>query len=47
MKKLIGMNRFRIVINGGQGFEEIWRNRETHLDEGGAIKKFYFLKGPT
>ena len=32
MKKYIAMNRFKIVIGREEDFENIWRNRETHLD---------------
>ena len=30
--KFIAMNRFKIVPNREQDFENIWKNRETHLD---------------
>ena len=33
MKKFIAMNRFKIVIGRESDFENIWKNRETHLDD--------------
>ena len=34
MKKYIAMNRFKISLGREDDFEEIWRNRETYLEEG-------------
>ena len=47
MKTFIAMNRFKIAIGREEDFEDIWRNRETHLDDVGGFKKFNLLKGPT
>ena len=47
MNKFIAMNRFKIVIGREKDFEEIWRTRETHLDDVVGFKKFNLLKGPT
>ena len=47
MNSFIGMNRFKIVIGREKDFEEIWRTRETHLDDVKGFKKFNLLKGPT
>ena len=47
MNTFIAMNRFKIAIGREEDFEDIWRNRETHLDDVGGFKKFNLLKGPT
>ena len=47
MNTFIAMNRFKIAIGREEDFEEIWRNRETHLDDVGDFKKFNLLKGST
>ena len=47
MNTFIAMNRFKIAIGREGDFEDIWRNRETHLDDVGGFKKFNLLKGPT
>ena len=41
----IAMNRFKIVLNKEQGFEDIWKNRETHLDDVPGFIKFHLVKG--
>ena len=33
MNKFIAMNRFKIAIGRESDFEDIWQNRETHLDD--------------
>ena len=40
MKTFIAMNRFKIAIGREADFEEIWRTRETHLEDVGGFKKF-------
>ena len=47
MNTFIAMNRFKIAIGREKDFEDIWRNRETQLDDVGGFKKFNLLKGPT
>ena len=47
MKTFIAMNRFKIAIGKEKDFENIWRNRETHLDDVDGFKKFNLLKGLT
>lgn len=42
----IAMNRFRIKHGEEEAFEEVWRNRETHLEEVPGFKEFQLLKGP-
>ncbi|TBW48863.1 antibiotic biosynthesis monooxygenase [Marinobacter halodurans] len=43
----IAMNRFRIAPGKEEEFIEIWRNRETHLDEVPGFKSFNLLQGPS
>jgi len=42
----IAMNRFKIRPGKEEAFEEIWRNRETHLEETPGFQAFQLLKGP-
>lgn len=42
----IAMNRFKIIPGYEEDFLEIWRNRETYLDEVPGFKEFHLLKGP-
>ena len=41
------MNRFKIAIGRESDFEDIWENRETHLDDVKGFQKFNLLKGST
>ncbi len=41
------MNRFKIVVGRESDFEDIWKNRETHLDDVKGFQKFNLLKGST
>lgn len=43
----IAMNRFRIAKGRESTFEELWRQRESHLDEVAGFREFHLLKGPT
>ncbi|MBA53899.1 MAG: antibiotic biosynthesis monooxygenase [Pseudomonadales bacterium] len=43
----IAMNRFRIAPGREEDFINIWKNRETHLDEVPGFKQFNLLQGPT
>ncbi|RLT96893.1 antibiotic biosynthesis monooxygenase family protein [Ketobacter sp.] len=43
----IAMNRFRIALGREQDFINIWKNRETHLDEVPGFKQFNLLQGPS
>jgi heme-degrading monooxygenase HmoA len=43
----IAMNRFRIALGREDVFEEIWRNRESYLDEVPGFRAFHLLRGPT
>lgn len=42
----IAMNRFKIVPGKEEAFEEVWRKRESHLDEVPGFINFNLLKGP-
>ena len=41
----IAMNRFRIVLGREEEFENIWRNRDTHLDNVPGFVNFNLVKG--
>jgi len=41
----IAMNRFKIVLNKEADFENIWKNRETHLDNVSGFIEFHLVKG--
>ena len=38
------MNRFRIVLGKEKEFENVWKNRDTHLNEVPGFKKFNLIK---
>jgi heme-degrading monooxygenase HmoA len=42
----IAMNRFRIAPGFEAGFEKVWRERESFLDEVPGFRTFALLKGP-
>lgn len=42
----IAMNRFKIVPGHENAFIDIWRNRDTFLDDVPGFKEFHLLKGP-
>lgn len=41
----IVMNRFQIAEGRENEFEEIWRTRESYLDEVNGFREFHFLRG--
>jgi len=41
----IAMNRFRIARGREQDFIDIWKNRDTHLQQVPGFKKFNLLQG--
>ena len=43
----IAMNRFRIAPGKEQEFVQIWRQRDTHLQEVPGFKSFNLLQGPS
>ena len=42
----IAMNRFRIAPGFEEGFETVWRERDTYLQTVPGFKSFNLLKGP-
>ena len=42
----IAMNRFRIARGFEEGFERVWRQRDSHLSKVPGFKSFSLLKGP-
>ena len=43
----IAMNRFKIILGEEKNFEEIWKTRETHLDNVKGFENFHLIKGDT
>ena len=43
----IAMNRFKIVLGKEQDFEDVWKNRDTHLKGVPGFKEFHLIKGNT
>ena len=43
----IAMNRFRIAPGFEETFEELWRRRDSYLDEVPGFREFHLLKGPS
>jgi heme-degrading monooxygenase HmoA len=43
----IAMNRFRIARGFEEGFEEVWRQRDSYLDEVPGFRDFHLLRGPS
>ena len=41
------MNRFKIVLGKEKEFEDVWKNRDTHLEGVPGFKKFHLVKGET
>ena len=42
----IAMNRFKTTPGFEEGFEKVWRERDTYLDTVPGFKSFSLLKGP-
>jgi heme-degrading monooxygenase HmoA len=42
----IAMNRFKIARGREAEFIQIWKNRETYLDEVPGFREFHLLQGP-
>ena len=42
----IAMNRFQIAEGHEEDFEELWRSRDSHLDDVQGFREFHLLKGP-
>ena len=43
----IAMNRFKIVLGKEKEFEDVWKNRDTHLENVPGFKEFNLVKGET
>jgi heme-degrading monooxygenase HmoA len=43
----IAMNRFKIAPGKEDAFEEVWRQRESHLENMAGFVNFNLLKGPS
>ena len=43
----LAMNRFEITPGFEEGFEKVWRERDTYLSEVPGFKEFNLLRGPT
>ena len=41
------MNRFKIVLGKEKEFEDVWKNRDTHLEGVKGFKNFNLIKGDT
>ena len=41
----IAMNRFRIALGREDVFEEMWRSRESRLDQVPGFREFHLLRG--
>lgn len=42
----IAMNRFKVVKGKEDEFEEVWRSRDTYLNDMPGFVEFHLLKGP-
>lgn len=42
----VAMNRFKIALGYEEGFEAVWRERDSYLSEVPGFKSFSLLKGP-
>lgn len=42
----VAMNRFKIARGREEEFVEIWRKRDSYLDEVPGFREFHLLKGP-
>ena len=41
----VAMNNFKVVAGKESEFEEVWKNRESHLQEVAGIVRFALLRG--
>jgi heme-degrading monooxygenase HmoA len=41
----IAMNRFTVIPGKESAFEDMWKNRNTYLDEVPGFKEFHLLRG--
>jgi heme-degrading monooxygenase HmoA len=45
-KMFIAMNRFKVIKEEREAFEDLWVTRESHLDEVKGFRAFHLLRGP-
>ncbi|MFQ5512217.1 MAG: antibiotic biosynthesis monooxygenase family protein [Candidatus Krumholzibacteriia bacterium] len=43
----IAMNRFKVARGRESAFEEVWRNRQSYLDDVPGFREFHLLRGPS
>jgi heme-degrading monooxygenase HmoA len=43
----IAMNRFRVNAGREDGFEQMWRTRDSYLDQVPGFREFHLLRGDT
>ena len=43
----IAMNRFRVETGREEEFEQVWRERESYLDQVEGFREFHLLRGST
>ena len=41
------MNRFKVVRGKESEFEEMWRDRQSYLDDVSGFREFHLLRGPS
>ena len=42
----IAMNRFKVALGSEADFEQVWANRDTHLQTVPGFMEFHLLRGP-
>src|SRR5690349_17340714 len=42
----IAMNRFKVVPGSEDAFEQVWKSRDTHLQQVPGFVEFHLLRGP-
>ena len=42
----IAMNRFKVARGSEEAFEDIWKNRDSSLDQMKGFRTFHLLRGP-
>lgn len=42
----IAMNRFQVLKDATADFEDVWKNRDSHLNEMLGFLEFHLLRGP-
>ena len=42
----IAMNRFKVTKDTAEAFEQLWKSRDSYLDELAGFIQFHLLKGP-